>query len=138
MTDINFVTENIRVLREIKGFSQEYVASKLEMTQSGYAKIEAGKSNVTMQKLVEIAEVLEVDVKDLLANNQKHFYSFQHNQVVNATHSIENLHMENKEIYEKMIAKLQEDMELLRDLYNKMISKQEEEIVFLRSLVEKK
>ena len=37
------ILENIRTIRKDKGLSQEFVASKLNMTQSGYAQIERGE-----------------------------------------------------------------------------------------------
>jgi transcriptional regulator with XRE-family HTH domain len=37
------ILENIKKIRKEKGYSQEYIASKLEMTQSGFAQIERGE-----------------------------------------------------------------------------------------------
>jgi transcriptional regulator with XRE-family HTH domain len=113
MTNLNFITENIRILREIKGLSQDYMAMKLDITQSGYAKLESRKSNLTMQRLAEIANVLEVEPKDLLSN-QTNFYHFENNQVANATQIVENLHMANKEAYDKLISKMEEEIKFLR------------------------
>ena len=36
------VSSNIKKIREIKGFSQDYVATKLDITQNSYSKIERG------------------------------------------------------------------------------------------------
>ncbi len=118
MTNLNFVTENIRILREIKGLSQDYMAMKLDITQSGYAKLESGKCNITMQRLAEIAHILEVEPKDLLSN-QTNFYHFENNQVANATQIVENLHIANKEVYDRIINKMEEEIQFLRSMVSK-------------------
>lgn len=56
------VSKKIEKIRKLKGFSQEYVAAKLSISQNAYSKIERGETKVTTVKLIEICEVLEVDV----------------------------------------------------------------------------
>lgn len=116
MNNLNFVTENIRILREIKGLSQDYMAMKLDISQSGYAKLESGKCNITMQRLAEIANILEVDAKELLIQRSTNNYYFENNQVANATQIVENLHMANKEVYDKIISNMEAEIIFLRGL----------------------
>ncbi len=59
------ICKNIRVIREIKGLSQEYVSLKLEISQSAYAKMERGETKLTVQRLKDICEILEIDVPQL-------------------------------------------------------------------------
>lgn len=56
----------IRERRETLNYTQAYVASKLKISQNAYSKIEAGITNFSVERLYEIAEVLETDVKDLV------------------------------------------------------------------------
>ena len=57
----------IRKLRELKGYSQEYVASQLGMVQTNYSKIERGETkDMTVKRLEEIAKVLEVTPATIL------------------------------------------------------------------------
>lgn len=58
--------EKIRQARELKHWSQENMAEKLQMSPSGYAKIERGESSLSLPRLEQISEILEVDVIDLL------------------------------------------------------------------------
>lgn len=58
--------EKIRQAREQKTWSQELMAEKLEMSPSGYAKIERGESNISLPRLEQISEILEINVVDLL------------------------------------------------------------------------
>lgn len=65
--------ENIRVVRQAKGFSQENLAQMLEMSPSGYAKIERGESDITMSRAEQIAAVLDIDPAQLISMNERAF-----------------------------------------------------------------
>ncbi len=60
------ILDNIKAIRAIKGYSQEYVANKLGCDYSTYGKIENGKSSLTVDRLFKLADILEVDVPRLL------------------------------------------------------------------------
>jgi len=49
-----------------KGFTQQYVGEKLGISQNAYSKIEIGKSIITVERLCQIAEIFEIDLKDLI------------------------------------------------------------------------
>jgi transcriptional regulator with XRE-family HTH domain len=65
------VHEKIRFLRKSKHWSQDEMAEKLDMSISGYAKIEQGKSEASLAKLEQIAEIFEIDVLELLSLGEK-------------------------------------------------------------------
>ncbi len=56
------IGERIRELRRIKGYTQDNMATDLEITAGAYAKIERGETDPSATRLVKIAEILEVDV----------------------------------------------------------------------------
>jgi len=61
------VKEAIKLIRKMrieKNYSQEYVASKLNISQSYYGRIENSKANLDLETLNEILEVLEIDCVD--------------------------------------------------------------------------
>lgn len=58
--------EKIKLMREINHWTQEDVAEKLDMSITGYAKIERGKTNVSLEKLKQIATVFNINVAQLL------------------------------------------------------------------------
>jgi transcriptional regulator with XRE-family HTH domain len=60
------ILDNIKAIRAVKGYSQEYVANKLGCDYSTYGKIENGKSSLTVNRLFKLAEILEVEVNQLL------------------------------------------------------------------------
>lgn len=54
---------SIRKIREMKNLTREYVAEELNMSMSGYGKIERGEVDLTVSKLIEIAKVLDVSTE---------------------------------------------------------------------------
>jgi transcriptional regulator with XRE-family HTH domain len=64
--DVRFVLENIRKLRERDYISQEYIASKMGLSQNAYSKIELGQTKITLDRLFCIADVLGVDIAELV------------------------------------------------------------------------
>lgn len=56
----------IKMERERKGYTQEYMASHLNTSESHYSNIETGKRNCSMSKLVKICKTLEISADDLL------------------------------------------------------------------------
>ncbi|RVT99743.1 XRE family transcriptional regulator [Mucilaginibacter limnophilus] len=60
------IGELIRVQRAIKGYSQEYMAFQLEISQPAYSKIERNESDITVTRVFEIAEILEISAYELM------------------------------------------------------------------------
>lgn len=65
------VAANIRKTRELRNYTQDYLAAKLDISQNAYSKIELGYSNITLNRLLCIADILETDVAILLTIEQK-------------------------------------------------------------------
>ncbi len=60
------VHEKIRLIRESKHWSQEDMAEKLKMSVNGYAKIERGETKAYNPHLERIAEVLDMELMELM------------------------------------------------------------------------
>jgi len=65
----------IRKIRELKGYSQEFLAIQLGMSQNNYSRIENNDINVTLSKLQKIAEVLEVNVIKVIAFDEEQLFN---------------------------------------------------------------
>ncbi|MEP6684820.1 MAG: helix-turn-helix transcriptional regulator [Parafilimonas sp.] len=63
---ILLVTEKIRERRECLNYTQQYVANRLKISQNAYSKIECGHSSLNIQRMLEIAFVLETDARHFL------------------------------------------------------------------------
>jgi transcriptional regulator with XRE-family HTH domain len=57
--------KKIRFLRLNKGWSQETMADKLEMSPNGYGSIERGETNVQLSRVLQIAKLFDVKTAEL-------------------------------------------------------------------------
>jgi transcriptional regulator with XRE-family HTH domain len=64
--DIQSIGDRLRGFRLERGYSQEFVASKLKLTQQAYAAIEKNPENSSLKRLYSVCEILEVDIAILL------------------------------------------------------------------------
>jgi len=67
----NTIGERIRKCRASSGLSQDYVADKLNISTSAYSNIETNKTELTVSRLIKLADILNVDLYVLLGINQQ-------------------------------------------------------------------
>lgn len=58
---------NIEKFRLDKGYTQDFIASKLNMTQSAYSQKECGKRRFKMEELFALEILLGVSVSEMFA-----------------------------------------------------------------------
>ena len=80
--------KNIKQIREFKNISQEFMAHELEISQSTYAKIESGQLIPKVDRLQQIANILEVDSSTLL--NSTNNFTINFNSTANQSGYINN------------------------------------------------
>lgn len=61
-----YIGERIRIKRELKGFTQEDVAEKLNVATSTYGKLERGETLIDVERLKEITDILETSIGEIL------------------------------------------------------------------------
>jgi transcriptional regulator with XRE-family HTH domain len=59
----------IRKFREMRNYSQEYVAGKMGISQNAYSKIENNITQLTVSHVRQISAILEVSMMDLLKDD---------------------------------------------------------------------
>lgn len=106
----------IRKLRELKGFSQEYMADKLSVSQRAYSKLERNETKLDWNKITDISSILEIEPLDLV--------SFDDNLIFNNCSQSGKINIQHNHTDEKLIS-----------LYEKRMEKLEEEVRFLRELI---
>jgi len=57
--------QNIKKFRELKGWSQEFLAEKVDLSREYINKIERGQQFISLRRLFQLADLLEVDFCDL-------------------------------------------------------------------------
>ena len=58
MTTVETVLNKIKTYRKDKGYSQEYMAFKLDISQAAYTNLENQTSKLSVERLIQIAEIL--------------------------------------------------------------------------------
>lgn len=61
---------DIRKYRDEKCYTQEYMANRLGIGQSAYQKIESGESKISVERLTQIARILEKPLESLIIGDQ--------------------------------------------------------------------
>jgi transcriptional regulator with XRE-family HTH domain len=69
-SNTQYIATNTRRLRESKSYSQEYMAAKLGLGQNGYSKIELNQTRLTVERLLMIALLLEIDPAALIQSDE--------------------------------------------------------------------
>jgi len=64
------IGKKIRLLRHQKGWSQDDVAKKLDISIPALSKIETGVTDINLSRLDQIAELFEITAIQLLGNDQ--------------------------------------------------------------------
>jgi transcriptional regulator with XRE-family HTH domain len=116
-----FKANRIKVLRESKGYSQEYVASQLSITQQALSRIEQNPENATLNRLKELSLILGVSLTSLIGEEDTYILqNFQQqggqaSTVMYMTGISEN----ERKAYENHIKDLKEQLFLLSNLLKK-------------------
>lgn len=74
------IGEKIRMIREIKGISQEAIATHLNISPQAYGKIEREETKLDFDRIGEIAKYLQLKVEDILNFDEKNIFDNTFNQ----------------------------------------------------------
>jgi len=112
------IGSNIRKIRELKGFSQDFMANQLKISQRQYSRIEKEETKLDLDKLNAISEILEVTLEQLLGFNEK--FIFNNCQTAFGNNKNYYAYSENeKTLYENRIKHLEDEVLFLRGEINK-------------------
>jgi transcriptional regulator with XRE-family HTH domain len=106
------ISDNIRLIREAKGYSQDYIAKKLKVSQQAYSSMEKQPDNMSLKRLIDLCKVLEVNLVTLLSEDNVYVqqnYNQQGGQASNKMTANNSSELE-KELYERIIAQLKEEI----------------------------
>lgn len=133
------VNEKIRKLREAKEWSQEQMAEKMHMSLSGYSKIERGETKLYLDKLEQIAQVLDIDIVELMSSGEKTIFL-----QINENPHLSTSYQGNNETFllieiEKLklsLAHSERRLEEKEQLLQKIIEQKDTEINALKDIIE--
>ncbi len=127
MEAIEKVLEKVTDFRKRKGLSHENIAIELGISQAAYTNLESMKSNLTVERLIKISEILEepvyrfFEVSPQTINNQNNYDS---SVGYNNLENFKDLYQDSRNTYEK-----------LEKSYKKTVEILQEEVMFLKSLL---
>jgi transcriptional regulator with XRE-family HTH domain len=121
------VLSKIKEYRKKKGYTYETMAHELDTSAAAYRKIELNQTKLTVDRLFQIAQILDAKVVDILGINPNN--QLNQTNTENATgyqQQIENYFHENKEKSEK-----------IEQLYESRLKDKDIMIIQLQKMLEK-
>jgi transcriptional regulator with XRE-family HTH domain len=113
------IGDKIRKVRELKGFTQDFMAGQLEMSQRSYSKIENNDIKLDWGRIEAISKILQIEPIDLV--------SFDDSLVFNNCTGSGKAHIMNNYFPDE-----------LKKSYEDRIAHLEQEVLFLRGLLDEK
>ena len=110
---IEKIIKKIASVRVQKGLTYENMADELNITAPAYRKIETGKTNLTVERLFQISDLLTVSVSELLELNGEIFQQINNEHATGYLQKIEHFYHDNKEVYEKLLKSKDDQIALL-------------------------
>lgn len=103
--EIKNLGNKIKKLRELRNYSQEYMAENLGLSQSAYSKLETDQTELSYNRLNKIAELLQVSISDIENFDEKVIFN-----ITNNDHSTNNGGNYHQHLYysDKKVIELQE------------------------------
>ena len=122
----------LKKLREQHGYSQEYVANELGVSQSTYFKLEAEQIRLTVERAKQLSKLYEIDPEYFFSSDASAIYynngtGNYHNSINSTIEKYENTTGElNKELVDLLkneLVKAREEREAFIGLLEKLINK---------------
>ncbi len=121
------VHEKIRFMRQSKGWSQEDMADKLNLSVNGYANIERGETDVQISRIEKIAETFGMELLELFSFGEKNVFYLAGDNSKNFNHC-NNLQSTNFSDDKK---ELEHELEKARLL----LQQKDKEIAYLKDII---
>lgn len=100
-----------RQLRELKGYSQEYVACQLNISQKAYSKLEREEIKIDWKRICEFAGIIEIDPINIVKFDAHDF--FKPSEKNKAQKEVD-FSSKIEELYRNHIEHLEEEIRFLR------------------------
>jgi transcriptional regulator with XRE-family HTH domain len=103
------IGNRIKKLREIRNYTQTYMSVELEISVSAYSKIERDETEISLKRLEQIAEILNVSVNGIM--------QFDEHVLIDQVNSGEKVRMTPPHT-DPLVEQLRSEIEFLRQLLN--------------------
>jgi len=116
------IGNKLRLLREFRNYSQEYVAKKLGITQNTYSRVENNQTKITTERLFRIAQILNIPVTELVSGDDL---------VIHSRNALPDNHQATLE--QQLFKELRENT---RQFYQEIISNTTDKLAFLEGEIQ--
>lgn len=129
------IHDKIKHLREFNNWTQEELAERMDMSPSGYAKIERGETKLYLDKIQKLAQIFEINLFDLIIpeNGGDTFHNNVSHNVQSNGYSIYNRYYGNDKALENEI----ENLKQIIACKDEIIAEKDKRISLLNRLLEK-
>ncbi|MFM6983958.1 MAG: helix-turn-helix domain-containing protein [Chitinophagaceae bacterium] len=109
----------LKSYRELKGFSQDYLAGKLNISTSAYSRIERNEVNLTLEKLFLLADIYQISLEQIIYgdDHKSEIMLAQDNESEYKLKLIENSKL--LKAYQDQIEILKDQVDYLKAIINK-------------------
>jgi transcriptional regulator with XRE-family HTH domain len=109
------IGRKIKKLREIKNFTQDYMASNLNISQNTYSRIENENIKISTDRLKEIAKLLEVSSEYLISDDRPLLtFNTSNNNIEKFYGQVENINEEKKENWQLVFKQMESQIKHLQ------------------------
>lgn len=110
----------IRITRESKGYSQEYVAKKLKVTQQAYSSMEKNPEMMTLKRLKDLCVILDVNLATLLGEDNIYVPQNYNQRGIKEVTQMSNGPSSEIEVYQSHISSLKDEINQYRKVIDLM------------------
>lgn len=114
----NKPNEQLKLIRVSKGYSQEQVADMLGITQASYARLEQGKSKLTLERLGQISNFFNVEIEYFTKSKEQYLDDGSISAVTNDY--LKRIVQDNIYLREHVVTELKSEINFLKE-QNKML-----------------
>lgn len=93
------INKKIKGVRELKGFTRQNMAEKLNIGYSTYSNYENGKRRIPLSVLLEISDLLDIDINFFLQSEFDDYSEWETNKILTNPHTSERIINQYKELH---------------------------------------
>jgi transcriptional regulator with XRE-family HTH domain len=114
INEADIIISNIKKFRELKNITREQIADELELSASGYSKIERGEIELSVTRLFQIANILDIEVSKIMNFDVTTIFNISHNSGMNGQVTVDNYTNSKDEYLEKYVKLLEQENEKMK------------------------
>ena len=112
------IGKKIKQMRELRNYTQSYMALQLDMSVQGYGKIERDETDITLTKIKKIAEILDTTMPSILEFDSTQVFNQYNNKIANANGVVHNQQINSDLDIDQEILELKRQVSLINSKLN--------------------